>query len=282
MTYSSIMTLVDGSPAAIQRARIGAALAERFDACLTGVFPRPPLPVSAWDEPVYWGMPPVIPPAIPPEVIAAHERRTDEQGEEARLAFEAAAALAGCRSNWLVLPSDDGAGVLELARRSDLAVLPSGRLPTVGPTGSAAADLALATGGPALILPESARDPVPGRRIVVAWNGSREAARAVRDAWPFLQGAEAVFVVIVSPAGTDGPESQLQRYFEEHGCTAQVVVVREADASAADVLRTQVETLRADLVVMGLFGHSRLRETVLGGVSRSLVGDPPVPMLVSH
>lgn len=282
MTYRSMMTVVDGSPAAQQRAETAAMLAARFDAHLTGVFPRPALPVSAWDEPVYWGLPPVIPPAVPPEVLAAHERRTDTQAEDARLAFEAAAGAAGCRSDWLVLPADSGAGVLELIRRTDLTVLPAGRLPTVGPTGAGAADLALAGGGPALILPERAGDSTPGRRIVVAWNGSREAARAVRDAWPFLSTAETVHVVIVSPAEADGPDSRLQRYFEEHGCTAQVVVVREADAGAAEILRGQVRTLQADLIVMGLYGQSRLRETVLGGVSRSLLRDPPVPILVSH
>lgn len=282
MTYSSILTLMDGSQAAVQRARIAAALAARFDARLTGVFPRPWLPLSAWDEPVYWGMPPVIPPAVPPEILAAHERRTEAQGEAARLAFEAAAAAAGCRSDWLELASDMGDGVVELTRRTDLTVLPPGRLPTVGPTGAAAADLALAGGGPALILPDRVAEPAPGRRIVVAWNGSREAARAVRDAWPFLSTAESVHVVVVAPAGADGPDSRLQRYFEEHGCTAEVVVVREADAVAAEVLRRQVEALDADLIVMGLYGHSRLRETVLGGVSRGLMGDPPVPMFVSH
>lgn len=282
MTCSSIMTLVDGSRSAVQRARIAAALAGRFDARLTGIFPRPPLPLSAWDEPVYWGLPPVIPPAVPPEIIAAHERRTDDQAEEARMAFEAAAAGAGCRSDWLVLASDTGAGVVALTRRTDLTVLPPGRLPTIGPAGVAAVDLALASGGPTLILPDRAADPAPGRRIVVAWNGSREAARAVRDAWPFLSTAETVQVIVVEPAAVDGPDGRLQRWFEDHGCTAEVIVVREPDAVAAEVLRRQVEALDADLVVMGLFGRSRLRETILGGVSRSLLSDPPVALLVSH
>jgi len=280
---SSILTLVDGSQAAVQRARIAATLATRFDARLTGVFPWPPLPLSAWEEPVYWGMPPVIPPAMPPEILAAYARRLETQAEEARLAFEAAAAAAGCRSDWQVPEDNSGAAIVELTRRTDLTVLPPGRLPTVGPVGVGAVDLALASGGPALILPDRVADPAPGRRIVVAWNGSREAARAVRDAWPFLSTAEAVHVVVVAPSGTeDGPDSPLQRYFEEHGCTARVVVVREADAGAGDILRRQVETLDADLIVMGLYGHSRLRETMLGGVSRSLLTDPPVALLVSH
>ncbi len=282
MTCSSILTLMDGSQAAVQRARIAATLAARFDARLTGVFPRPPLPLSAWDEPVYWGIPPIIPPAVPPEILAAHAQRMEAQGEEARLAFEAAAAAAGCRSDWLVLAPDMAARLVELTRRTDLMVLPTGPLPAVGPAGIDAAGLVLSGGGPALILPDRFADPAPGRRVVVAWNDSREAARAVRDAWPFLSTAESVHVVVVAPGEAEGPDSPLQRYFEDHGCTAEVVVVREADAGAANALRRQVGVLKADLIVMGLYGHSRLRETVLGGVSHDLLRDPPVPLLVSH
>lgn len=280
MSYASLLTFADGSPASIERATIAAALAARFDARLSGVFPKPPLPLSAWDEPVYWGLPPVIPPAVPPEVMAEHERRTDAQAEEARIRFEAAAAQAGCRSDWVVAPSDDGSGPLALLRRTDLAVLPTDRLPTVGPTGVGAVDLALAGGGPALILPRGADRP--GRRIVVAWNGSREAARAVRDAWPFLSAAETVHVVVVGSSGADEADGRLQRYFEDHGCEARVVVERKTDKAVAEILMRQIQILEADLVVMGLYGHSRLRETVMGGVSQALVHGCPVAMLVSH
>ena len=281
MTYRSILTIVDGSPSTLRAARTAAELAARFEARLTGVFPRPPLPASAWSEPIYWGMPPAAPPPIPPEIVEAHERRTDTRGEEARLAFEATAGEAGCASDWLATPADTGAAIVDLTRRTDLTVLSRGQLPTVG-AGASAADLALGSGGPTLLTPEEGVDTAPGRRILVAWNGGREAARAVRDAWPFLTLAETVHVVVISPADADGPDSRLQRYFEQHGCKAEVVVVRKADAAAAAVLLDQVRTLRSDLVVMGLYGHSRLRQTVLGGVSRSLLRECPVPMLVSH
>lgn len=280
MRYASLLTFLDGSPGSITRAGIAARVAEPFDAQVTGVFSRPPLPVSAWDEPVYWGMPPVLPPAIPPEIMAEHERRTDAQAEAARLAFESAAAAAGCRSDWIVTPADDGAEALALMRRTDLVVLPRDRLPTVGPTGTSAVDLALGAGGPALILPEGAE--APAGPVLVAWNGSREAARAVRDAWPFLTKAEAVHVVVVGSGDVAEPDSHLQRYFEEHGCTAQLVVEREPDGPVADVLLRQAQVRGADLVVMGLYGHSRLRETMLGGVSRALLHSCPVALLVSH
>lgn len=282
MTYKSLLTIVDGSATTLQSARTAAMLAARFDAHLTGVFPEPALPLSAWDEPVYWGMPPVTPPAIPPEILAGHKRRTDAEGERARLEFESEAGALGCRSDWLTMPADAGEGVLQLMRRTDLAVLPKGRLPTVGRAGSAVGDLILASGGPALVTPDAPLTAAPGRRAVVAWNGGREAARAVRDAWPFLTMAETVHVVVVGPAASDDPESRLQRYFEDHGCMARVIVVREPEAAVGSILLDQIRTLQADLLIMGLYGHSRFQEMVLGGVSQAMLRECPVSMLVSH
>lgn len=282
MTYRSILTLVDGSRWAEQRARVAAGLAARFGARLTGAFPRPAPPVSAWDEPLDWGLTPSIPPALSAEAVAAHERRSDAQAEDARLAFEAAADQAGCRSDWLTVSGASSAGTVQLMSRTDLTVLPTGRLATIGQTGTTAADLVLESGGPALLLPDRASAALPGRRVLVAWNGSREAARALRDAWPFLTIAESVRVVLVSPAEAEEPDSLLQRYFEDHGRAVELVVVREPDAGAADALQAEAEAIGADLIVMGLYGRSRLRETILGGVSRSLLDSAGIPILVTH
>lgn len=281
MTYRSILTLVDGGPPTLEAAVVAADLAARFDARLTGVFPRAPLPASAWSQPVSWAMPPGVPPPIPQEILDAHERRTDALAEAARLAFEGTAGTAGCLSDWLTAPAATSAAVVSLMRRTDLTVLPRGALQTIG-GGVSSADLVLGSGGPALLTSERSTGSTPGRRIVVAWNGGREAARAVRDAWPFLAIAETVHIVVVSPADAERPEGGLQRYFEQHGCRAEVVVVPREDAVAATVLLDQIKALRSDLVVMGLYGHSRLRETVLGGVSRSLFRECSVPMFVSH
>lgn len=282
MTCRSILTLVDGSRWAEHRARVAAGLAARFGARLTGAFPRPAPPVSAWDEPLDWGLTPSIPPALSPDAVAAHERRSDAQAEDARMAFEAAADHAGCRSDWLTVSGQSAAGALQLMRRTDLAVLPAGRLPTIGQTGTSAADLVLDSGGPALLLPDRTNATLPGRRILIAWNGSREAARALRDAWPFLTIAETVRIVLVRPAEAEEPDSLLQRYLEDHGRAAELVVVREPDAGAAEAIRSEAEAMDSDLVVMGLYGRSRLRETILGGVSRALLDHAGIPLIVSH
>ena len=282
MSFANLLAFIDGSPATLACARVGAALANCFDARITGAFPTPSLTPTPWDEPNYWGMPPVVPFALPATVLAEHERKVRAAEDQARMSFEAAADAAGCVSEWVALSGDVEAGALSLLRRTDLAIMPLDRLATLGPLGARPSNLVLASGGPALLLPQAFKNGAPGRRIVVAWNGGREAARALRDAWPFLLVADSIDVVVVEPAEASEPDHRLQRYFEAHGCTARIVVVRDEDAAVATVLRDQVRHLRADLLVMGLYGHSRLRETVFGGVSRALLHDAPVPILVSH
>jgi nucleotide-binding universal stress UspA family protein len=97
-----------------------------------------------------------------------------------------------------------------------------------------------------------------------------------------LDAAEEVTVVVVSPSDVSGMDGFLERHMERHGCKTQVIVDRSDDVSVGKVLRRQIKALNADLLVMGLYGRSRLREMILGGVSRDMLGEPPVPLLVSH
>ncbi len=89
-------------------------------------------------------------------------------------------------------------------------------------------------------------------------------------------------VALVRSAEAEEPDSLLQRYFEDHGREVELVAVREPDAGVADALRAEAEALGADLIVMGLYGRSRLRETILGGVSRSLLDSAGIPILATH
>ena len=143
------------------------------------------------------------------------------------------------------------------------------------------ATLGLACGGPVLIAPEACAWTEPPKRILVAWKNTREAARALHDAWPFLETAEEVTVVMVRPTGEESAAAALSEHLKRHGCNARIMVERDGP-SAAGILRRQAEALGADLVVMGLYGRPRVSEWVLGGVSREFLNDPPAPLLVSH
>lgn len=278
MTYRDILVHVDDAPESRGRVETAAALALRFGAGLTGAFltsefaasflvDKPFLALSASDY---------------DDLASRHKAGVEKASETARATFEAAAAAARIASDWLPLAGDTDDALVAAARRTDLTIMPRLASACSGLHQIGAADLALASGGPVLVVPPVAPITGPGRHVLIAWKGTREAARALRDAWPFIRRAEKVSVLVVAPEGGEGPDSLLQRHFERHGLEANLIVDRSYDAEAGDVLLRQIPALGADLVVMGLYGRLRVQELLLGGVSRQMLTQATVPLLVSH
>ena len=142
------------------------------------------------------------------------------------------------------------------------------------------------TGRPALVVPSAWAGQLPPKRALVAWDGSREAARAAGDAVPLLKAAEDVVVLIVdahrAPARfSESPGLGLTAYLTRHGAKARVKQVT-ASGGIADTILSQVGEEQADLLVMGGYGHSRMRELMFGGVTRSILESTACPILVSH
>jgi len=208
-----------------------------------------------------------------------------EDAEDRRMAAARAAVerLAGARPEatvrWRVAAGAETAALARNGRLSDLIVLPRhrGNSTTVhGPQFNAAL---FETGRPVLLLPETG-DDLPVSRVAVAWDGSVQAARALAEALPLLAGADSVTVLRVTDDAQDAEAQEVAAYLADHGIAA--VARRVAPAgSIADTLRAEV-VAGTELLVMGAYGHSRLRERVLGGVSRSLLASAPVPILLAH
>ena len=143
--------------------------------------------------------------------------------------------------------------------------------------------LVMDSGRPMLVIPYAGKFTTMGERILVAWNGSREATRAVHDAMPFLKRADKVSVLSINPrqqdhiAGFD-ISSQLAR----HGVNAEAVRTVSGDMSVGDLLLSEAADLSADMIVMGAYGHSRLREFILGGASQLILNSMTVPIFMSH
>jgi len=279
MSIRDILVQTDDTLASIPRLRAAADLARRFQAHLTGAFLATETPPDflLGDESYI-----TFTPEIVAEVMNTHAETLAGRSESARQTFENAAGEAGVRSEWRTATRDARAWLVSAARRSDLLVIPRSVAPCLARDAIAAGDVALSMGGPVLITPENDFAPSVGKRILVAWNGSREASRALRDAWPLIAEAEELHILVVSSKGNLGPDAGLQRLIEHHGLVANLIVDPSDDGSAGDILRRQVEAQHADLVVMGLYGRPRLQELVLGGVSRQMLAESPVPMLVSH
>ncbi|MDO9430001.1 MAG: universal stress protein [Phenylobacterium sp.] len=278
MSYRDILVVMDQAESGAMRARLGADLASRWNARLSGLFPTSDFLLQFGAAEALTG----LSPADIDRILRDHVKAVEDASEIARTNFEAAAGEAGVASDWMTVNGDHDDALVACARRTDLTIMPNRMVIHMGQRRVDAANVGVACGGPVLITPHDDYAPPIGKRVLIAWNGSREASRALRDGWPFIETAEEVHVLIVSPHGEGGPDGVLQRLLERHGIEANLIVDPSEDESAADVIERQMAEFDVDLLIMGLYGRSRLRELVLGGVSRQLLKDMPAPILMSH
>jgi nucleotide-binding universal stress UspA family protein len=177
--------------------------------------------------------------------------------------------------------------VASRARYADLVVLPLPYGKARGVEDEALTEAALFEGmSPVLIVPPSGMKTASPKRIIVAWNQSREALVAARRAMPFLRRAEMVQIVVIDPP-THGPERSdpgglLCQLLVRHGVHAEVSVLARTLPRVSEVLARQVRDMDADLLVMGAYGHSRFREAILGGATRDMLEAAEVPVFLAH
>lgn len=175
--------------------------------------------------------------------------------------------------------------LIDLARLHDLVVLPVPESEAF--TRTEATATIFRAGRPVLLLPsgDGARRLRGLGRVTVAWDYSRAAARALGDALPILRLAEKVHVVTVrgeKPVRTTATQSDLEKFLSRHAIKHVVEEVALDDGRIAEALARAAETNRADLLVMGAYGHSRIAELVLGGATRGVLARPDLPILLSH
>jgi nucleotide-binding universal stress UspA family protein len=177
---------------------------------------------------------------------------------------------------------------IQHARHADLTILSQADPEEMSALrGQFTADVLMGSGRPAIVIPYIGPAPTLGQRILIAWDGGREATRAVNDALPLLKRAQAVTVLSVNPdVSSNGdrrdPGADISLHLARHGVnvTAARTVAREI--SVGDVILADIADNGIDLLVMGAYGHSRLRELVLGGVTRHLLEHMTAPVLMSH
>ncbi|MBO0905564.1 universal stress protein [Jiella sonneratiae] len=153
--------------------------------------------------------------------------------------------------------------------------------------GGIVTDVLFETGRPILFVPREGRFAEIGRYPVVAWNGTREAARAAFDALPLLAGADLVRVLSIDPhrgGGREGlaPGDDLAASLARHGLTVETATTYSGEITAGDALLNHLAEVGADLLVMGCYGHSRIREMLFGGVTRKILREMTAPVLMSR
>jgi len=177
--------------------------------------------------------------------------------------------------------------VAERARFADLVVLPRPYGENRDIEDEAVIEAALFEGrAPVLVVPGNDLPKDFGRRIVLAWNESREALAAVRATMPLLATADLVDIAIIDPPqhGPDrsDPGGRLSQMIARQGARVEVSVLAKTMPRVSDVLRRHVADIGADMVVMGAYGHSRFREAILGGATRNMLESCEVPVLLAH
>ena len=248
MSIADILVYADPSPAGGRQLDLAFRLARRFDAFLLGV--------------------------VPENAAATGEK------------FETLLRQEGLQGDWQMAVGLPASFVTRRACAADLVILGQ-RNPDFSTGLDAPEDVILAGSAPVLVVPHACRRPERiGENVLVAWNGSREAGRAARDALPLLATSGAVTVLLVNPAEDAdlGLAEQLTAHLGRHGLNARTQLVRHEPATAptADRLLAEVTKLDADLLIMGAYGHSRLREMILGGVTRDILQKMSLPVLMSH
>jgi nucleotide-binding universal stress UspA family protein len=277
MTYGSILVPIDEHPAAAGSLEAAMRLAGALGAHLEGLAIVPPLEVPLRLRPRQSG-------------AALMRKEYEQDKKEARAAvrrFEAAATKAGVASvEGLSVEADAQAILAMRARTADLVVLPMPGEDDLGVLGGHATEASLlSVGRPVLLVPEKGLPAGFPRMVLVAWNGSREAARALSDAVPLLDRARSVVVLSSGPAGDEGPlhsANAAVRYLARHGITAQTVHATATEDRVGETILGRARKLGADLVVMGAYGRPRFAELILGGATRAMLRNGSVPVLMSH
>ena len=275
MSYKSILTYYDGDEGSGARLEGAIAVARLFDAHLTTVAIGydPDLPAYAYGE---------IPHAVVEGMVSrAKTRRPRGRSSRARRSRRPASWAMSCP---LVCTYGALAGKLgALSRYVDLAVLGQPYGDGIPETASDALEGMLFDGDvPVLVCPRTT-GALNIEKVLVGWDGSREALRAVRRAMPFLVRASLVEIAIYDPApDQQAPGEQLATLLARHGVEVDIAVRPTIGVSVANALAQRITEMGADLLVMGAYGHSRFREYVLGGVTRDIMEAVPVPILSAH
>jgi nucleotide-binding universal stress UspA family protein len=276
MSYKTILVQIDSGQRCPIRVEVAIRIALQHDAHLVGLQALMP-----FEPPGY------VMAEMGPAIIEAQRQVAAAEIARAEAAFTKQTSAAGLRNvEWRSAIDDPVEAMTLHARYADLIVIgqadsaDNAHIPSDFPE-----RLVLAAGRPVLILPAVGSFPSLGKRILVAWNPAREATRAVTDAIPLLRLADTVHVMAVNPrAGEHGAVAgaDIGLYLARHGVRVEVKTDHGAEIDVGNELLSRAADLDADLIVMGGYGHSRLKEWVLGGATRTILESMTVPVLMSH
>jgi nucleotide-binding universal stress UspA family protein len=270
MSFKTILVQLGDDVPAEARLRLAQRLAGQFEAHLVGVnIVLPPLVASGLygEAAIYAG----------PQLLEAQRLANEELSQRVRRSFDRLCAQ-GPQAEWRQIEGEPAAVLAVECHTADLAIVGQNKAPEVE-SWRVAEHLVVAAGVPVLMLPDG-EVPEVGRQVLVGWDGSREACRAVHDALPLLRRAEKVEICTVGDrpsANLDAAAAMLRR----QGVTVTAERITDTGGGIGQTLLDRAAATNADLLVMGAYGHSRLRELVFGGATRHVLFEADMPVLFS-
>jgi len=287
MALKDLLVHVDQTESSVMRLRLAADLARRHDSHLTALY------VREWNRAQLDVHKAAELGLVSAEGMASLNRRIedsiDSMAERLRSTLEAARRDHGLAVEWRSVDGVASVVVPQHARYADLCIL--GHDQPEGPTSvdyTFSEQLLFVAGRPLLFVPAAGTFETLGRHIVAAWNSSRPAARSVNDALPLIERAERTTVLMVNPSSFIDrhgalPGERILEHLRRHGASADAVRMDDVPStSIADALLSKAHALGADLLVAGAFGHPRLWEKFLGGVTHDLMTRMSLPIFMSH
>ncbi|MEZ5739524.1 MAG: universal stress protein [Burkholderiaceae bacterium] len=278
MSYPSILVHLNDSKRLDVLLEAACGLASRSGSHLSGVFVVPPNPLP--------NLPEI---SARQDIIEASRRAWQERADTTKQAFERAVAGQPFTSEWREVHAGSlvmAEAVAQQARLADLTITSQGD-PDASRNGADVIErVAFDSGRPVLAVPQAGRFKQIGDRVLVAWNGQKEAVRAVHDAMPMLKTAKKVHLLtIVSKREADPiniPGAAIANMLARHGVNCETARLVSGEISVADTLLNYASDHSIDLLVMGCYGHARLRERIFGGATRKILEEMTVPVLMSH
>lgn len=279
MYFKTVLVHVDASRQADTRITLAAQLAMAQEAHLVGAAMTGISRIVFEDNPI----------RPPDPVLVHHVESLRDKARQSLKKFEDLARQAGVSSIESRLVDDDQpAGMTLQARYADLVVI--GQFDPADPVPGLMSDFPatvfMQSARPVLIVPFATRRVKPFSRVMIAWDASVSATRAVTGALPVLRAASAVDVVVFNAAAQDDahgemPGSDLALYLARHGVTVEVIS-RRTDIDIGNALLSLCADQGSDLLVMGGYGHTRFREVLLGGATRTVLETMTLPVLMAH
>lgn len=276
MALKDLLVHLDNGNNAQSRVDIAIELARKHDAHLTGLYVRTRPQV-----------PQFIQAHIGEDILEAQREAIRAGGRKAEKVFVEAAQKAGISYEWRDIEDDLFEGIRLHTRHVDLAILGQYEQETaIGDGAESLIDrLVLSAGRPVLIVPYVGEYQTMGSRVMVAWDAGRLAARAINDAIPLMKDAKLVEVLAINPkngAHGDIPGMDICLHLARHGVKADAEHIISPDVDPGNLLLSRAADQGIDLLVMGAYGHRRLRELVLGGVTHHILKHMTVPVLMAH